>query len=101
MDNLNFDWDEANIGHIAEHGITPEEAEEVLEGDPSDLDFQPDEGEERWAYLGETSSGRILNVVITLRGERIRVVTAFDASKQDKLLYLETRARLQGGFEDS
>jgi len=24
------DWDDANVEHIARHGITPEEAEEVL-----------------------------------------------------------------------
>ncbi|MBI2939718.1 MAG: hypothetical protein HYY04_04705 [Chloroflexi bacterium] len=25
-----FDWDEGNVDHIAEHGISPEEAEEAL-----------------------------------------------------------------------
>jgi uncharacterized protein len=102
MNSLVFDWDDANIGHIAEHGVTPEEAEDVLLGDSLDLNFQADEGdEERWSYLGQTNSGRILQVVITLRGEKIRVVTAFDASRQDKALYLETKAEHDGGFEDS
>jgi hypothetical protein len=25
-----FDWDEGNISHIAEHGVSPDEAEEVV-----------------------------------------------------------------------
>ena len=29
-----FDWDESNINHIALHGVTPEEAEQVLQNDP-------------------------------------------------------------------
>jgi hypothetical protein len=37
--------------------------------------------------------------VITLRGEKIRVVTAFDATKQDKLLYLDAKAGQNDGIE--
>ncbi len=40
-----FDWDEANIGHIAEHGVTPSEAEEVIGNQPLDLDYELREGE--------------------------------------------------------
>jgi uncharacterized DUF497 family protein len=93
MDGLNFDWDHANIGHIAIHQISPEEAEEVLLNDPLDVQFDPDANdEERWTYLGETNKGRIVNVVITLRDEKIRVVTAYEAEKADKQLYLQTKA---------
>jgi uncharacterized DUF497 family protein len=88
-----FDWDSGNIAHIAEHDVAPEEAEEVLLGDPLDTGFHLEEGdEERWSYLGETNRGRILRVVITLRGEKIRVVTAFEPLRQYKRLYLETKA---------
>lgn len=102
MDNTDFDWDDANIGHIAQHGVTPEEAEEALTNDPLEMDFEiaPD-GEERWSYLGETVGSRLLYLVITLRGEKIRVVTAFDPPKQEKLFYLETKAGLPDGIEDS
>lgn len=97
-----FDWDDANINHIAVHDVTSEEAEQVLLGDPLELDFDPDvEGEERWTFLGETSRGRILAVVMTLRGEKVRVVTAFDPEKQDKLLYLKTKAGWYDGPKSS
>jgi uncharacterized protein len=88
-----FDWDSANIGHIAEHKVTPEEAEQVLLGDPLELGYDPDaNGEGRWSYIGETSAGRILRVAVTTRGERLRVVTSFEPSKQNKQSYLAIRA---------
>lgn len=95
MNNLNFDWDKANIGHIAEHKVTPEESEEVLLGDPLDAGFDVVGGEERWAFIGETNEGRILRVVIAFRGELIRVATAFEPSKHWKVFYLQQKAGLQ------
>jgi uncharacterized DUF497 family protein len=68
-----FDWDDANILHLAEHNVSPEEAEEVLLSDTLEMGFDKSElGEDRWSYIGETSRGRALQVVITMRGERIR-----------------------------
>ncbi len=97
-----FDWDKANIAHIAEHEINPEETEQVLLGDSLEFDFDPDNnGEERWTYLGETSRGRILTVIMTLRNDKMRVVAAYDAERQDKLLYLETKAGWYDGPEDT
>jgi uncharacterized DUF497 family protein len=96
MDISLFDWDDANITHIAGHNVAPEEAEEVVLGDPLETGIDSEEGdEERWSYLGETNRGRILRVLITMRGERIRVVTAFEPEKRYKLLYLEMKAGRQ------
>lgn len=102
MDNPDFDWDVANISHIAHHGVTAEEAKEALTNDPLQIEFEiTEDGEERWSYLGETAGTRLLYLVITLRAEKIRVVTAFDPPKEEKLFYLETKAGLQDGIEDS
>jgi uncharacterized protein len=95
MDNLYFDWDDANVGHIAEHEVQPEEAEEVMLGDPLDIEFNVVDGEERWSYIGETNEGRILRVTITFRGGRMRVVTAFEPEEHWKVFYLEQKAGLQ------
>jgi uncharacterized protein len=95
MDKSLFDWDDANISHIAEHDVTPEEAEEVIVGDPLDIGFDVVDGEERWSYLGETNDGRILWTTITLRGQRMRVVTAFEPERHWKVFYLEEKAGLQ------
>jgi uncharacterized protein len=107
MDNLQFDWDSENIGHVAKHDVVPEEAEEVILGDPLDIKFEIVDGEERWSYVGETNDGRILWVTITLRGERMRVVTAFEPKDYWKVFYLKERGSddrnedLQERFEDS
>jgi uncharacterized DUF497 family protein len=93
MDDELFDWDDANILHLAEHDVMPEEAEEVVLGDPLDAGFDVVNSEERWSYLGETDEGRILRVLITMRGERIRVLTAFDASRYLKNFYIDKKAR--------
>jgi uncharacterized DUF497 family protein len=92
MDNSLFDWDSANIEHIAEHDLVPEEAEEAILGDPLDIEFDIVDGEERWSYVGETNDGRILWVTITLRGKQMRVVTAFEPEKYWKVFYLEEKA---------
>ena len=94
MNDELFDWDDANILHLAEHSVAPEEAEEVLLSDTFDAGFDVVNGEERWSYIGETSSERILRVVVTLRGEHTRVVTAFEAERHWKLLYLRQKAGL-------
>jgi len=95
MNNSVFDWDDANVDHIAEHGVEPEEAEEALLGDPLDIGFNIVDGEERWNYVGETSVGRILRVAITFRGERMRVVTAFEPERRWKVFYLQQKASLK------
>lgn len=62
-----FDWDEANIAHIAEHDVLPHEAEEVIDNQPLYLDHSVEDGEERYREMGETLTGRVLVVVSTLR----------------------------------
>lgn len=95
MSKPEFDWDEENVEHIAQHNVLPEEAEEVILGDPLDIGFDVVDGGERWSYLGETNDGRILWCTITLRGMRMRVVTAFEPEKHWKVFYLEETAGLQ------
>jgi uncharacterized DUF497 family protein len=90
-----FNWDDANIDHIAEHDVEPEEAEDVILGDPLDIGFDVVDGEERWSYIGETTDGRILRITITLRGKRMRVVTAFEPEKHWNVFYLEEKEGLQ------
>lgn len=75
-----FDWDEDNIRHVAEHGVTPEEAEQVLFNDPADGGVQNQGGESRYVEVGVTDALRVLVVISTNRGELTRVVTAYPAT---------------------
>jgi uncharacterized protein len=65
-----FDWDEDNLKHVAEHGVEPFEAEEVVANDPLDLEEQFRNGEERLMQVGETNALRILVVITTWRGSK-------------------------------
>jgi hypothetical protein len=86
--NPQFDWDSGNVDHVANHGITPAEAEQVVLNDPIDLKFELRNEEERIAQIGETDAGRILVVITTMRSNNIRVVTAIPANRKLRKLYL-------------
>ncbi len=59
MPILGFEWDEANLRHIALHSVTPEEAEEVLLGLTREVDSYELNGEDRLEEVGITLAGRI------------------------------------------
>jgi uncharacterized DUF497 family protein len=90
MQNL-FDWDSANIAHIAEHEVEPEEAEQVILNRPVDLKSELRNGEERVPHIGETDAGRILVVVTTLVGKKVRVITAWPANKSYRRYFLSMK----------
>ena len=99
-----FDWDDANRDHLARHEVTPQEAEEVVLGDPLDIELQTAEGsggEERILHVGETRNGRILELVSTWRYGKARIVSAWDAPRQSKLDYLAEMRRRYGDIDDS
>ncbi|MEX2264222.1 MAG: BrnT family toxin [Bryobacteraceae bacterium] len=81
-DALNFDWDAGNTQHLALHGVSPAEAEEVIRNNPIQLAVQIRSGEERILCAGKTESGRALQIVYTVRRGRIRVVTGHTADKK-------------------
>lgn len=95
-----FDWDEANLGHIAEHDVEAHEAEEVVTNMPLDVSYEYVEDELRFRQIGETSFGRILVVVSTERRGLTRVVTAYEPSRLLRAGYLKYKARPQHGKED-
>lgn len=83
-----FDWDSANIAHIARHGITPHEAEEVITNGPVDLNTEISKEEVRITSVGPTDKGRFLVVITTERDDLVRVVTAFPATRAYLNAYL-------------
>ncbi len=86
---MEFDWDAANLKHIARHGITPEEAEEAVLIEPLEADVQPHESEKRMLCFGRAKSGRLLTILYTERRGKIRVVTAYAMTKQQQRMYFE------------
>jgi uncharacterized DUF497 family protein len=88
-----FDWDAANVGHLANHRITRHEFEQAMLHDPIIIDFADETGEERWYALGATSQLRVLVLVLvfTYREERIRPITGWDADKKLRELYFQKK----------
>jgi uncharacterized DUF497 family protein len=87
-----FDWDEGNERHVLDHGVDPMEVEEALL-DPERLraDARNVPEERRLAFIGATEEGRILLVIYTKRGEKVRPITARDASDEQKRRYRRGR----------
>ena len=83
-----FDRDEQNEKHLANHGITPSDAENVLSGNHMLLEYQMEGNEQRWVAVGATRTGRILNIVFAVRGEAMRPITGWAADKETADLYI-------------
>lgn len=88
MDRLQFDWDAGNVGHLRRHRVAPEEFEELLLNETLELEYETETGEERYKSLGSTRKGRVLIAVWTVRGGRIRAITAYPAAKRQQRLWL-------------
>ncbi|MBU1600197.1 BrnT family toxin [bacterium] len=85
-----FEWDEGNINKNWEkHKVTHVECEEIFFKEP--LIVQQDTThsmfEERYFALGKTDKERLLFVIFTLRGDKIRVISARDMNKKERRCY--------------
>ena len=90
-DAIEFDWDEHNEKHLRGHRVSPREFEQVIANDPLDLEYQVENGEERYKSLGATDRGRVLIAVWTLREGKIRAITAYPAGRAYTQLFRETK----------
>jgi uncharacterized DUF497 family protein len=78
-------WDldddpEGNVQHIAQHGITPDEVEEVLQN-ATDADVSQSSG--RPIVFGDTGTGRHIAVVYEeIDADTVYPVTAFEVPRR-------------------
>lgn len=79
-----FDWDEYNLDHVARHGVDPGEAEDAIM-DSGRVSFPARLG--RVGFIGMTEAGRVLVVILDQKQDFWRVVTAQDASPNEKRSY--------------
>jgi uncharacterized DUF497 family protein len=73
--------------HIALHDVTPEEAEQVVANNPLEILEEIVDDESRLLQVGVTNELRCLALVTTWRDVRLRVVTAYSASKYLRRIY--------------
>ena len=92
-DAIGFEWDTFNAAHIARHGLQPVDVEQALANHPVTIrSVVAETGEERWFTMGPNAAGRLLAVVWTMRGARVRVVTAYPAGKRLQRDYAKAKS---------
>ena len=88
-----FEWDLSNLRKLQAHQIKQEETEQALVNSPILVYVQDVEDERRFVYYGETSARRLLAVIVTERGDNLRVVTAYDLDAGQRRDYLKRRTQ--------
>jgi len=85
-----FQWDRGNIDkNLIKHNVENWECEQVFFNKPILVLEDPRHSlsEKRWAAFGKTDAERFLSVVFTKRGSLLRVISARDMNKKEKLFY--------------
>ena len=84
-----FEWDSGNeTKNATKHRVSCAEAEQVFAGMPLVLKDEKHSGREsRWHALGETEDGRLLMASFTIRGSKLRVISARPMHKKEKQFY--------------
>jgi uncharacterized DUF497 family protein len=84
-----FEWDDAKAeSNLAKHGVAFEEAILAMK-DPLSLDFDDLFEPDNLITLAASPGGRILYIVSTVRDDRIRIISARDATPHERRRYEE------------
>ena len=92
MADLQFTWDPGKAAaNLSKHGVSFEDASSVFRNplakvlpDPTHSDEEP-----RSLAIGHSAGGRLLLVVFTETDDRIRIISARDASVRERREYEE------------
>jgi uncharacterized DUF497 family protein len=88
-----FEWDEGNLKHATRHGFSREEIEGALTGDFVEvIEVYQRSKEERYSIVARSPSGDLLSIVVTVRGSRLRVITAHRLKRQKRKAYEKDEA---------
>lgn len=85
---VEYEWDERKArANLEKHGIDFADAVSVLEDELALTIPDPEAAERRFITVGEDSIRRLLVVVFTERGDRIRIISARAATKRERKQY--------------
>jgi len=87
---IGFEWDNGNAEkNWISHRVTQKECEQVFLNEPLLVadDDKHSQHEKRLYLLGQTDDGRMLFEVFTLRDKLIRVISARDMNKKERIIY--------------
>ena len=85
-----FQWGDGNsTKNWYKHQVSRSETEEVFFNRPIRVaqGYERSLDEDRYAALGQTTEGRLLTVIFTIRGEQIRVISARPMGKRERRIY--------------
>lgn len=89
---MEFEWNRDKAkANLSKHGVSFDEAKTVFD-DPLYVDFyDPDhsDDEERYIIVGQSQQRRLLVVSYTERRDRIRLISAREATRMEKNAYEE------------
>ena len=89
-----FDWDPRKaVANVAKHGVSFAEAATVFEDPLGRIVDDPRHsvGENRYVLLGVSYRQTLLAVMFTEHGETIRIISAREATRQERRDYEERR----------
>lgn len=86
---MKFEWDERKArANLGKHGVSFEQAAKVFD-DPYLLEApQAEDFEERWKAVGRAGQ-KVLVVVYTERGAKLRIISAREADKREQKTYFQ------------
>ncbi len=85
-----FEWDDGNTHkNVRGHGVAFREAEELFRTSPTVTleDERHSITEQRMQLLSQTTTGRYLIAVFTIRNNRIRIISVRDMSRKERERY--------------
>lgn len=90
---MKFEWDVNKAkSNLNKHGVSFEEAETVFDnyGSITFEDLEHSFEELRYIEIGFSANGRLLLIVYTERGDRIRIISARPCTGNERKLYDST-----------
>jgi uncharacterized DUF497 family protein len=82
------EWDDINVKHIARHGVSQDEVEDICYG----RHVGRKNGKTRYVLSGQTREGKYLNIVIQLvYYNEYRPITAYPMNENQKTSFRRTK----------
>ena len=85
-----FRWNEWNLEHGPKHGVTPREAEQVVESARRPYPLR--KADDKWLVWGQTAGGRLVQVVFLLdEDDTVYVIHARPLTDREKRRFRRRR----------
>jgi|SRR3989344_7986995 len=91
---IEFEWDAGNSQKsLLKHRVSQRESEESFFDRYRKMwkDTPHSAGELRYILLGQVKKRKILFVAFTIRGRRVRIISARDANKKERSMYVQAK----------